>query len=454
MHSKLCIILQQNALLFADKKAFVCGNESITYRELYSAAMSRARELTASGMSEGDIIPLRAVPTIEYFIEYFAIHLNNGVVVPLASDISDEAFKRYNDELQFREAPEHLPERKKSKVPEGSADILFTTGTTGKSKGVIISHEAVMANSENLIEAHKYDEALSFIICGPLNHYGSWSKVFPCIIKGMTVILLDGIKIMDDLFRAIDSAEGRVATFMVPSSIKILMLMSSEKLSEYADKIAFIETGGAPMSESDMKHLCQLLPHSSLYNTYASTESGIVTTYDYSYGKCIPGCVGVPMRNSSVTVSADGHIMCSGKTLMSGYLNDTLLTSRILRDGVVKMTDRGRIDEEGRLHVMGRDDDIINTGAFKVNPQEVEDAANEYAGIKECICVAAPHIVLGTALKLLYTTHDDKEISKKDLAEFLKARLEKHQIPLMYEKTAAIMMTYNGKKDRKYYRAD
>jgi acyl-CoA synthetase (AMP-forming)/AMP-acid ligase II len=435
-------ILQQNALLFADKNAFVCGDESITYCELYSAAMSRARELAAGGMSEGDIIPLRAVPTIEYFVEYFAIHLNNGVAVPLASDISDETFRRYNDELQ------------KSKVPEGIADILFTTGTTGKSKGVIISHEAVMANSENLIEAHKYDEDLSFIICGPLNHYGSWSKVFPCIIKGMTVILLDGIKIMDDLFGAIDSAEGRVATFMVPSSIKILMLMSSEKLSEYADKIAFIETGGAPMSESDMKHLCQLLPHSSLYNTYASTESGIVTTYDYSSQKCIPGCVGVPMRNSSVMVSADGHIMCSGKTLMSGYLNDPLLTSRILKDGVVKMTDRGRIDEEGRLHIMGRDDDIINTGAFKVNPQEVEDAANEYAGIKECICVAAPHVVLGTALKLLYTTHDDREINIKDLAEFLKSKLEKHQIPLMYEKTAAIKMTYNGKKDRKYYKMD
>ena len=440
MHYELCIILKRNSLLFPDKKAFVCGNESITYRELYSAAMSRASELAAGGMSEGDIIPLRAVPTIEYFIDYFAIHLNNGVVVPLASDISDEAFRRYNDELQT------------SKVPEGSADILFTTGSTGRSKGVIISHEAVMANSENLIEAHKYDEDLSFIICGPLNHYGSWSKVFPCIIKGMTVILQDGIKIMDDLFRAIDSAEGRVATFMVPSSIKILMLMGSEKLSEYADKIAFIETGGAPMSESDMKHLCQLLPHSCLYNTYASTESGIVTTYNYNSGQCIPGCVGVPMRKSSVTISAEGHIMCSGKTLMSGYLNDPILTNKILRDGVVTMTDRGRIDDEGRLHIMGRDDDIINTGAYKVNPLEVEDAANEYAGIKDCICIATPHVVLGTALKLEYTTHDGKDISKKDLAEFLKTKLERHQIPLLYEKTAAIMMTYNGKKDRKYYR--
>lgn len=436
----------------ADKPAFVCGKEQITYGELYSAVLDRAAELSAGGMTEGDIIPLRATPTIEYFIDYFAIHQNNGVTVPLASDISDEALKRYSDELKFREAPEHLPERKKCKVPEGTSDILFTTGTTDKSKGVLVSHEAIMANSQNLIEAHGYVEDLSFIICGPLNHYGSWSKIFPCIIKGMTIILQDGIKIVDDLFSAIDRTDGQVATFMVPSSIKILMLMGSEKLSQYADKIAFIETGGAPMSESDMKHLCQLLPHSNLYNTYASTESGIVTTYNYSSGECISGCVGAPLKNSSVTVSADGHIMCSGKTLMTGYLGDPLLTNKILSNGVVTMSDKGRIDEAGRLHILGRDGDIINTGAYKVNPLEVEDAANEYAAIKDCICIAAPHVVLGTALKLVYTTHDGRDISKKDLAEFLKTKLEKHKIPLLYEHTAAIMMTYNGKKDRQHYR--
>ena len=433
-------ILTQNAILYADKKAFVCGKDSITFRDLYYAATEKANELIAGGMSEGDIIPVKAVPAIEYFIEYFAIHLNKGIVVPLASDISDEAYSLYNEEL------------KNSKVPRGTADILFTTGTTGKSKGVIISHEAIIANSENLIEAHKYNDELSFIICSPLNHYGAWSKIFPCIIKGMTVILQNGIKIIDEMFSAIDGAEGKVAIFLVPSSIKILMQMSGEKLSEYSDKIAFIETGGAPMSEGDMKHLCRLLPHSCLYNTYASTESGIIATYNYNCGECIPGCVGTPMRDSSVSISPEGHIMCSGKTLMTGYLEDSILTNEILRNGVVTMADRGRIDEKGRLYVMGRDDDVINTGAYKVNPQEVEDAANEYADIKDCICIAVPHAILGTALKLLYTTHDGSDISKKNLAEFLKVKLEKYKIPLLYEKAEEVKMTFNGKKDRKYYR--
>jgi acyl-CoA synthetase (AMP-forming)/AMP-acid ligase II len=390
-------------------------------------------------MSEGDIIPLRAVPSIDYFVSYFAIHINRGIVVPLASDISEEIFWQYKEYL------------KTSSVPEGTADILFTTGTTGKSKGAIISYETIIANSENLIAAHGYNENLSFIICSPLNHYGAWSKVFPCIMQGMTIYLLEGLKAMDRFFEVIDSSATKIATFMVPSSIKMLMQLCSDRLSNYADRIAFLETGGAPMSEGDMKCLCQLLPNASLFNTYASTESGIITTYNYQEG-CISGCVGRPLKNSSVAISSQGHILCSGKTLMTGYLDDPLLTSKILQGGAVEMSDKGIIDEEGRLHILGRDDDVINTGAYKVNPLEVEDAANEYAGIRECICIAAPHIILGTALKLLYTTHDGKEISKKDLARYLLTKLEKHKVPLLYEQVPSIQMTFNGKKDRKHYR--
>jgi acyl-coenzyme A synthetase/AMP-(fatty) acid ligase len=336
-------------------------------------------------------------------------------------------------------------------VSEGTDDILFTTGTTGKSKGAIISYETIIANSENLIAAHGYNENLSFIICSPLNHYGAWSKVFPCIMQGMTIYLLEGLKAMDRFFEVIDSSATKIATFMVPSSIKMLMQLCSDRLSNYADRIAFLETGGAPMSEGDMKRLCQLLPNASLFNTYASTESGIITTYNYQEG-CISGCVGRPLKNSSVAISSQGHILCSGKTLMTGYLDDPLLTSKILQGGAVEMSDKGMIDEEGRLHILGRDDDVINTGAYKVNPLEVEDAANEYAGIRECICIAAPHIILGTALKLLYTTHDGKEISKKDLARYLLTKLEKHKVPLLYEQVPSIQMTFNGKKDRKHYR--
>lgn len=431
--------LRQNAITLADKPAIVCGREQVTYSELYSASVSRAAEMVAAGMSEGDMVPLRATPTIDYLISYFAVHLNNGIVVPLAEEGPLPTSPSGGD---------------KCSIPEGTADILFTTGTTGKSKGVIISHETIIANAENLIAAHGYCDQISFVICAPLNHYGAWSKVFPCIMQGMTIYLLEGLKIMDELFDTIDRSATKIATFMVPSSIKMIMQLCGERLVKYADRMAFIETGGAPMPEADMKHLCQQLPDTRLFNTYASTESGIVTTYEYSREECISGCVGRPLKNSSVTISPQGHILCSGKTLMTGYLDDPVLTNKILKDGVVEMSDKGMIDEEGRLHILGRDDDVINTGAYKVNPLEVEDAANGYPGINDCICIATPHIILGTAIKLLYTTKDNGNISKKDLARYLLSKLEKYKVPMFYEHVTSIQMTFNGKKDRKYYRVN
>jgi len=205
------------------------------------------------------------------------------------------------------------------------------------------------------------------------------------------------------------------------------------------------------MPESDMKMLCSLLPNTRLYNTYASTESGIVATYDYNNGSCIFGCVGHSMKNSSVSISSDGQILCSGRTLMLGYLNDPHSTQAILKDGVLKMSDKGFIDDDGMLHISGRNDDVIITGAYKVDPTEVENIALEIPSIKDCICVPAPHPVMGTALKLYYVPEDNAEITKRNIALYLKSKLESYKIPLLYEVVESINMTYNGKKDRKSY---
>ena len=432
--------LIKNASAFADKAAIICEDETITYSQLLAASSAKAQEYAKEGMQAGDIIPIKAFPSIAYFIEYFAIHMNGGIVVPLAKDITEEEYEKY------------LVETKGSAVPEGTADILFTTGTTGKSKGVIVSHDTIIADAENLICAHGYTSDLSFIISGPLNHCGSWSKVFPCIIQGSTIILKNGIKDLNDLFMSIESAATKVATFMVPSSLKIAMQFGADRLASYADKIEFIETGGAPMAPSDMAQLCSLLPSSRLFNTYASTESGIVATYNFNNGSPVHGCVGHAMKHSVIKISPEGQILCSGDTLMSGYFKDLVLTEEVLKDGVLTMTDTGYIDELGMLHISGRNDDVINAGAYKVEPTEVENVALELPFIKDCICVAAPHPIMGSALKLLYVLHGDKEVKKKDIALYLKSKLESYKVPLLYEAVTRINMTYNGKKDRKSYR--
>ena len=200
-----------------------------------------------------------------------------------------------------------------------------------------------------------------------------------------------------------------------------------------------------------MLRLCELLPHTRLYNTYASTETGIIATYNFNDGCCLQGCLGRPLPHSRIVITDEGLIACQGDTLMSGYVNDPELTATILRDDTIFTSDIGHIDEEGMLRLEGRQGDVINVGGYKVAPTEVEDAALSLPEVKDCICISVAHPVMGQALKLLVVLADGHSLNKRQIALALKDRLETYKVPQLYEQVETIQRTYNGKLNRKYY---
>jgi long-chain acyl-CoA synthetase len=339
--------------------------------------------------------------------------------------------------------------------------LLRTTGTTGQSKTVVLSQEAVIANSENLIDRQGYSRQTVFITTGALDHLGNWSKVFPVWMMGGTVIVLDSMKYIDGFYEALDrgvalsGTNPKLATFLVPANIRILLQFSADRLATYRDKIDFIETGAAPISHADMLHLCALLPNTRLYNTYASTETGVVASYNFNDGSTMASCCGKPMKNTRLFISPEGRIVCQGSTLMSGYLDAPELTRQVLKrddQGVPTFytSDNGYLDHEGLLHIQGRTDDIINVGGLKVAPAEVEEVTLGVPGITDCICVATPHPILGQALKLLVVS--EETLNKRELAQYIAQRVEKYKVPLYYERVDHVERNANGKINRKYYR--
>ena len=432
--------LAQDAQQWPDKTAVVCEGEGVTYRQLYDRTRKRAAELQQSSPQKGRVVCLKASASVDFLVEYFALHLVGCVVAPLERDIPDESF-----EAIARELGRHS-------VPEGTADILYTTGTTGQSKGVMISHRTIVADAENLIGGQGFSHELVFVINGPMNHIGSLSKVYPVILLGATLILVDGLKDMNRFFDAFNYPATKMATFLVPASIRMLIEFSAERLAAIAAKMDFIETGAAAISHADMLTLCRLMPNTRMYNTYASTETGIICTYNFNDGRCMAGCLGRPMQHSQVVITADGLIACSGDTLMSGYIGDPERTATVLRDGMVYTSDIGRLDEEGMLHLSGREGDVINVGGFKVAPTEVEDVAMGFPGIRECICISVDHKITGKALKLLVAMTEGQQLDRRALALFLKSKLEAYKVPMLYEQVEAVARTYNGKINRKFYR--
>ena len=434
--------LYQNSLRYPSKVAVVCGDRSLTYAQLWQEVERRSHDFRPH-----EVVCFRSSQDIDFLVTYMAIHLAGGVSAPLEHGMPDALFEEVCGRL--REAA------------DGIADILYTTGTTGQSKGVMVSHRALIADAENLIAGQGFSHDLVFVINGPLNHIGSLSKIWPCIILGATILIIEGMKDLNAFFRALDtppsslllppSSKLKFATFFVPATIRMILQFAPDRLASYADRLDFIESGAAPLPQADMLRLCALLPTTRLYNTYASTETGIIATYNYNDGRCMANCLGRPMPHSRVLITPEGLIACQGDTLMSGYVGDPELTATVLRDNTIFTSDIGTLDEEGMLHLSGRASDVINVGGFKVSPIEVEEVAMSSPLVSDCICISASHPVTGHALKLLVVTPPGQTLDKRTLARFLADRLEPYKVPMLYEQVDAIARTYNGKLDRKHY---
>ena len=161
--------LRQHAEETPDRTAVICDGETISYAALYQRVQARVATLP-----QGQVVVFRSSQTVDFLVTYFAIHLAGSVAAPLERDTPEPLFQEITASLTG------------SELPPGSADILYTTGTTGRSKGVIISHRTILADAENLIAGQGFSRDLVFIINGPLNHIGSLSKLFPVVMLGAT----------------------------------------------------------------------------------------------------------------------------------------------------------------------------------------------------------------------------------------------------------------------------
>lgn len=407
---------------------------SITYDQFWLSVCCMAEELLKQRRPHEALV-IRTTQTINYLIRYFACHRAGVVAVPVEQDLPEDKLQAIEQQVAG------------VTFPDEAADILFTSGTTGAPKGVVLSHKALVTDAENLTRAQGFHRDLTFIIAGPLNHFGCHSKVLPVVQNGASLYLLEGMKDLEAFYAALDATTGSVATFLVPASIRILMQLSAARLSGYAERIEFLETGAAPIPQSDMQRLASLLPHSRLFNTYAGSEVGVVCTYNFNDGLALPACVGPTYPLSKVALR-DGVVVCSGPGTMMGYLGHPLVENV----PEVVTSDLGRFDDAGRLILTGRQNDLINVGGLKVSPVEVEEAATAVIpGLRECICVAQPNPLVGFVPKLLVVMQEGFTLDKRAVAQQLRTRLESYKVPVNILLVDHIERTYNGKINRKYY---
>lgn len=349
--------------------------------------------------------------------------------------------------------------------PDDVAEVLFSTDTTGKTKGITLTHAGVIAVAENIMYGTEADDGEVELITAPASHSHGLRSHYACLLKGNTVVLIDGVAFANTVFSLMD--RYRVTCIdIVPAALKLLLQNSKDKLATYADQLHFVELGTAPMSEEDKELLRKLLPRTRLYNFYGSTEAGRSCVLDFNCNGDRVGSIGKPTHNSRIQIVDENHnelavtskentglLAVSGGMMMQGYWRQPELTASVLINGVLYSSDLCYRDADGFLYVTGRNDDVINSGGIKIAPSEIESAALAYPGVDECACVGRKDPLVMNVPVLFVTEKEKDTIDTTALARALATSLDANKRPHEIIVLPALPRTYNGKLDRKVLRA-
>lgn len=460
-----------------EKKAVIGTDSMVTYRELWDGIVRVSTLLKQRGIRRGDRIMLEAGATVEYLLCCYGIHLSGAVHVPFEKDAPDDRIGAIASEIQpalilnghhpLEKLDTSLSELRdvpagEYEFPEESMlqEILFTTGTTGKSKGVMITHYAQMnmCQSQNAVLNYSVDNV--WMIPTPMNHAAGLRKTHMSMVRGSTVLLMDGFKNLRLFFS--NMREYNVTSlYLPPSAVHYILMLAGKELAKFDDQLDFLYSSSSALPGGDKEKLIELLPHVRKFDAYGGSEVGAVVYIDYNAVRGDGRCVGKPNPGVDVFIvdedyqpmqaSEDnpGIIAIRSNTVTAGYWNEPELTAQTIHDGVIYMTDLGYMDENGYLFLVGRRDDVINIGGLKVAPTEVEDVAQRFESVAECACAPYDDARFGKALQMFLVLKKGFDFDQADFISFLESRLEAYKIPKRIEVIDAIPRTFNGKIDRK-----
>ena len=478
--------IAKHAYTQPDKLCLADSKKALTYAEIWSNIYGLSQHFTESGIKKGDCIVIECTQNVDYMICEFAIQLSGAVFVPLEKNAalsrveeitSDVDCKLYIGKkpvigglpfLDIKTVPEFsmpVPESVKTvtfPAADDTAEILFSTGTTGKSKGIELSHMNDFALAENVKYGTKMKENNVELIPMPLSHSHGLRRTYGNMLNGSSVVFSNGVTLLKQVFDLMDKYSV-TSMDLSPSNLSIIFKLSGDRLGDYADVMDYIQLGSAPLPETDKEHLARILPETRLYNFYGSTEAGCSCLLDFNATSGKKGCIGKPAVNAdfivvdenrndiTATATADepGFLASSGAINMKGYWKAPELTEEAMADGFIYTKDLGYIDEEGYIYMLGRKDDVINYGGVKIAPEEIEGQVNKHPAIADCACIPVKDELTGQAPKLFIAIKAEADYDAKEFRAFLKTALDANKQPKIIEIIDEIPRTFNGKIQRK-----
>jgi long-chain acyl-CoA synthetase len=339
-----------------------------------------------------------------------------------------------------------------SRAPEDPAALLYTGGTTGRSKGVLLSHENLWFAGKSGHDAGHLPEITRGLLALPLSHaYGLLVTVVGLHAeeRGQTVLM----RWFDpELWLELAQGHRTQITAVVPSMLQLLL---AQRVEDYdLSELRYVVSGGAPLPVELGEELVRRLPQVEIREGYGLTESSALVTSTPPGGSRL-GSVGKPAPGIEVRIDGDkvGEICVRSPSVMLGYWGQPEATAEAIEDGWLHTGDLGYLDEDGYLYVVDRKKDLIIRGGFNVFPRDVEEAMLEHPAVVAAGVVGRPDEAHGEEVVAFLELGPGADATADALVAYAKERIGGYKYPREVHLVGSLPLTPVGKVDRKALRA-
>ena len=438
----------------------------ITAGQLESASRRIAGRLRAAGLAPGNRMLFSAESSVALAVAHVAALRSGVVVVPantayrgreiaylvsdarpsvaLVDDAERAAWVRDTDSRVLITGPDvELPDGPAGTLddiePEAPAIIIYTSGTTGTPKGAVLSHANLLASSESLGLAWRWNEADRLVLALPLFHaHGLCVGLHGTLLAGARAVLLPRFEVDTVL----DAARDQAATLFFGVPTMYHRLAQASRVGEMG-RLRLCVSGSAPLPAELQARLARLAGQQVL-ERYGLTETLMNTSNPYD-GERRAGSVGLPLPGVELRLDPrDGEILVRGPNVFGGYWERPEATAGAFDGDWFRTGDLGALDPDGYLRILGRSKELIITGGYNVYPREVEEVLLSHPRVGEVAVVGTPSEEWGEVVTA-FIVPDGPAPNRDDLLAFAAERLAPYKQPRLVHVVDALPRNAMGK---------
>ncbi len=462
---------------FGDSEAVVDGSLRLTFAELVDRVRSAAGAFAELGVQKGDRVAVWAPNSAEWMIAAFGLLTAGGVVVPVntrfkaheaADIITRSGAKAVLVQKGFLgldyTAPAGVPEidLKSDFLESGSpferevdglkgsdvADIIFTSGTTGRPKGVMTSHQQNLRLYSEWTDLADLRPGDRYLIVNPFFHtFGYKAGCIASMIRGATVLPMPVL----DMDRLVDLVEReRITMLPGPPTLyhSLLEVAQQEGARERLATLRAAVTGSSDIPVELIRRVHDELPFQTIMTGYGLTEAGTVTASRRGDSfEDIATTVGSACADMELRTADDGELLVRGYNVMKGYLDDPVATAEAIDpDGWLHTGDLATIDDDGRVRIVGRKKDMFIVGGFNAYPAEIEGYLLAHPAVAQAAVIGVPDERMGQVGKAFVVIKDGAAgVSEADLIDWAKQRMAGYKLPRSIVFLDALPLNATGK---------